>query len=47
MAANAMKKLFEGCKDVVISENIVKISSAVSTENVAQIEAMAEEIAAL
>ena len=47
MAANAMKKLFEGCKDVVISENIIKINSAVNAENIAQTKALAEEIAAL
>ncbi|MCI7767666.1 MAG: FprA family A-type flavoprotein [Oscillospiraceae bacterium] len=46
-AANAMKKLFEGCKGVVVSENIVKLCSAVNVENEAQIEALAEEIAAL
>lgn len=45
-AANTMKNLFEGCKDAVISENIVKISSAVSKENIAEIEALAGEIAA-
>ncbi|MBQ5333335.1 MAG: FprA family A-type flavoprotein [Oscillospiraceae bacterium] len=46
-AAGVMKKLFEGCKDIVISDSIVKISSAVSAENEAQIEALAEEISAL
>ncbi|MBP0957253.1 MAG: FprA family A-type flavoprotein [Oscillospiraceae bacterium] len=45
-AANAMKKLFEGCNDVSISENIVKINSAVNAETIAQTEALAEEIAA-
>ena len=45
-AANAMKKLFEGCKDVSISENIVKINSAVNAETTAQTEALAEEITA-
>ena len=44
MAANAMKKLFEGCKDVVVSENIVKINSAVNGGDIADIEALAEDI---
>lgn len=46
-AAAVMKKLFEVCKDVNISENIIRINSVVSKENIAQTEALAEEIAAL
>lgn len=45
-AANSMKKLFESCKDVTVSDNIIKINSALNDENLAQIEALALEISA-
>ena len=39
-----MKGLLEGCKDTVFAENSVKILSSVSEENLAQIDALADEM---
>ena len=44
MAAKAMKGMFEKAKDLTLCENEVKILSAVSDENVKQIEALAKEL---
>ena len=44
MAAKVMKQMLEGCKNIQWLENGVKIMSAVTQENVEQIEAMAEEL---
>ena len=44
VAAKVMKGLLEGCKDTVFAENSVKILSSVSEENLAQIDALADEI---
>ena len=44
MAAKAMRARLEGCKDITFAENAVKIRSALNEENVAQIEALAEEL---
>ena len=43
-AAKVMKTLLEGCRDIVFTENQVKILSAVTEENIAQLDALAEEI---
>ena len=45
MAAKVMTKLLEGSKNITIAQNNVKILSAMNEENVAQIEALAEELA--
>ena len=44
VAAKVMAKMLEGCKDLTIAENNVKIFSALSDESRAQIEALAEEL---
>ena len=44
VAAKVMKGLLEGCKDTVFAENSVKILSSVSEENLAQIDALADEM---
>lgn len=44
MAAKAMRARLEGCKDITFAENTVQIRSALNEENVAQIEALAEEL---
>ena len=43
-AAKVMKTLLEGCRDTVFTENQVKILSAVTEENIVQLDALAEEI---
>ena len=43
-AAKVMKGLLEGCKDLTFAENQVKILSAVTDENLLQIEALADEM---
>ncbi len=43
-AAKVMKTLLEGCRDIVFTENQVKILSAVTEENIVQLDALAEEI---
>ena len=43
-AAKAMKALLEGCKNTEFAETQVKILSAVSSENIVQINALAEEM---
>ena len=45
-AMKVMKGMLEGCKNMTCLENEVSILSGVSAENEAQIEAMAEELAA-
>ncbi len=45
-AAKVMKGMLEGCKDLTYAENDVKIVSALNDESRAQIEALAEELAA-
>lgn len=44
MAAKAMRARLEGCKDLTFTENTVQIRSALTEENVRQIEALAEEL---
>lgn len=44
MAEKTIKKMFENSKDIEFSENTVKILSAVSKENKAQIEILAKEL---
>ena len=43
-AAKVMKGLLDACKDTVIAESSVKILSAVTEENISQIEALADEM---
>ena len=43
-AARVMKGLLESCKDITFAETTVKILSAVKDENIAQIEALADEM---
>lgn len=47
VAAKTMKAMLEGCKNLDYAENGVKIVSALNDESRAQIEALAEELAAL
>jgi flavorubredoxin len=44
VAAKVMKGLLEGCRDTVFAENTVKILSSVSEENLARIDALADEM---
>ena len=44
VAAKVMTKMFEGSKNLTFTNTTVKIFSAVSQENKAQIEALAEEL---
>ena len=44
MAAKAMRARLEGCKDITFAENTVQIRSALNEENMAQIDALAEEL---
>lgn len=44
MAAKAMRARLEGCKDITYTENTVQIRSALTEENIAQIEALADEL---
>ena len=46
-AAKTMKSMLEGCKNLNQAQNSVKIVSALNDESRAQIEALAEELAAL
>ena len=46
MAAKAMRARIEGCKDITYTENTVQIRSALTEENMAQIEALADELMA-
>ena len=46
MAAKAMRARLEGCKDITYTENTVQIRSALTEENMAQIEALADELMA-
>lgn len=46
MAAKAMRAKLEACKDITFTENTVQIRSALNEENIAQIEALAEELLA-
>lgn len=45
-AAKCMRQEMEKCKDIIFAEHTVKIMSAVSEENLAQIDALAEELCA-
>ena len=45
VAARAMTKLLEGCKNLSFTENTVKIFSALNSDSRAQIEALAQELA--
>ncbi|MGN0572781.1 MAG: FprA family A-type flavoprotein [Acutalibacteraceae bacterium] len=44
MAEKVMRKMLEGCKDIAYAENGVHIKSALSEENLAQIDALADEL---
>ena len=44
MAAKVMKGMLENCKDTVFAETTVRIMSAMNEENMAQIEALADEM---
>lgn len=44
MAAKAMRARLESCKNITYTENTVQIRSALNEENIAQIEALAEEL---
>ena len=44
VAAKVMKGLLEGCRDTVFAENSVRILSSVSEENLAMIDALADEM---
>ena len=44
-AAKVMKGMLEGCKDIVFAENTVTIKSALNDESMAQIKALAKEMA--
>lgn len=44
MAAKVMKGMLEGCRDTTFAETIVRITSAVSEDNIAQIHALADEM---
>lgn len=46
MAAKAMRARLQGCKDITYTENTVQIRSALTEENMAQIEALADELMA-
>ena len=46
MAAKAMRARLEGCKDITYTENTVQIRSALTEENMGQIEALADELMA-
>ena len=45
MAAKIMKKMLDGSKDLTFAENNVTIRSAMNAQNIAQIEALAAELA--
>ena len=44
MAAKSMKKMLEGCKDVVFCDSVVTLRSALNEDNEAQIQALAKEL---
>ena len=46
-AAKTMKAMLEGCKKLTYADNSVKIISALNDDSRAQVEALAEELAAL
>ena len=43
-AAKIMKGMFEGCKDITFADTVVTIKSAVSEENLIQLDALADEM---
>ena len=43
-AAKVMGQLLEGCKNLTIAENVVRIKSALNEESLAQLEALADEL---
>ena len=44
MAAKTMRAKLETCKDITFAENIVQIKGALNEENIAQLDALAEEL---
>lgn len=44
VAAKVMRNMLEGCKNITFAENKVTVNSALSEEEMAQIEALAEEL---
>lgn len=44
LAAKVMRAKLENCKDITFAENTVQIRSALNDDNIAQIEALAEEL---
>ena len=44
MAAKTMRAKLETCKDITFAENAVQIKGALSEENIAQLDALAEEL---
>ena len=44
VAAKLMRERLEGCKNITMVEPVVRIVSAVSEENVAQLEQLAKEL---
>ena len=44
MAAKVMKSMLEKCPDITYAEPVVSVKSAVNEQNIAQIEALAEEL---
>ncbi len=46
MSGKAMRAMIEGCKNVIVCENAVKINSALAEDSRAQIEALAGELTA-
>lgn len=44
MAAKAMRSMLESCKELTFADTVVRILSAVSEENMAQIDALAQEM---
>ena len=44
MAAKVIKGMFEKSKDIIFTETTVSIKSGIKDENIAQLEAMAEEL---
>ncbi len=44
MAAKVMKGMLEGCKNLTLAENTVKINSALQEDSLAQLEALAAEL---
>ncbi len=43
-AAKTMKAMLEGCKNLTFTDTVVTVKSGVKAENIAQLEAMADEL---